>query len=60
VMDEPTNHLDLPSIECLTEALGACACALLLASHDERFLGALTTRRWRIDTDGGDSRLCEA
>jgi ATPase subunit of ABC transporter with duplicated ATPase domains len=48
VMDEPTNHLDLPSIECLTDALGACRCGLLLASHDERFLSALTSTRWSI------------
>ncbi len=49
VMDEPTNHLDLPSIECLAAALGACACGLLLASHDEQFLAGLTTRRWTIE-----------
>ncbi|HEY9594155.1 MAG TPA: ABC transporter ATP-binding protein, partial [Spirochaetia bacterium] len=58
VLDEPTNHLDLPSIECLTEALAACACGLLLASHDEVFLGDLATRRWEITTEqGGDSQL---
>jgi macrolide transport system ATP-binding/permease protein len=48
IMDEPTNHLDLPSIECLTEALRSCACGLLLVSHDEPFLSALTTMRWEI------------
>jgi macrolide transport system ATP-binding/permease protein len=48
IMDEPTNHLDLPSIECLTEALKACACGLLLVSHDERFLSELTAKRWEI------------
>ncbi len=54
VMDEPTNHLDLPSIECLEAALEGCPCALLLVSHDERFLGRLTGQRWRIapDADG--------
>ena len=53
VMDEPTNHLDLPSIECLEEALDECPCGLLLVSHDERFLGRLTTMRWRV---AGDER----
>jgi ATPase subunit of ABC transporter with duplicated ATPase domains len=48
VLDEPTNHLDLPSIECLEEALAECRCALLLASHDERFLARLTSIRWSI------------
>jgi ATPase subunit of ABC transporter with duplicated ATPase domains len=48
VLDEPTNHLDLPSVECLEEALAACGCALILASHDQRFLGRLTDVRWRI------------
>jgi ATPase subunit of ABC transporter with duplicated ATPase domains len=48
VMDEPTNHLDLPSIECLERALEDCPCALLLVSHDERFLRRLTVRRWHI------------
>jgi ATPase subunit of ABC transporter with duplicated ATPase domains len=48
VMDEPTNHLDLPSIECVEDALEECPCALLLVSHDRRFLGRLTHREWRI------------
>jgi len=48
IMDEPTNHMDLPSIQCLEDALHDCSCALLLVSHDERFLQRLTTRRWHI------------
>ncbi len=51
VMDEPTNHLDLPSIECLEQALTDCPCGLLLVSHDRRFLGALTRRRWNLSQD---------
>jgi ATPase subunit of ABC transporter with duplicated ATPase domains len=57
LLDEPTNHLDLPSIECLEEALDACACALLLVSHDERFLGRLTSIRWEIAVDGASREL---
>ncbi len=53
VLDEPTNHLDLPSVECLEEALAECSCALLLASHDERFLARLTTTRWEIEEGTG-------
>ena len=48
IMDEPTNHLDLPSIELLEKALGDCPCALLLVSHDKRFLQATTYRGWEI------------
>ncbi|MBN1543315.1 ABC-F family ATP-binding cassette domain-containing protein [candidate division KSB1 bacterium] len=48
IMDEPTNHLDLPSIECLESALAECPCALLLVSHDRRFLRALTTEEWHL------------
>ena len=47
-MDEPTNHLDLPGIECLEEALAECPCALLLVSHDRRFLSRLSTAEWRL------------
>jgi len=50
VLDEPTNHLDLPSIECLEAALADCDCALLLISHDRKFLDALSNRRWHIES----------
>jgi ATPase subunit of ABC transporter with duplicated ATPase domains len=53
IMDEPTNHLDLPSIECLEQAMADCPCGLLLVSHDQRFLDALTHKRWHIAEDGG-------
>ena len=49
VMDEPTNHLDLPAVELLENALSTCPCALLLVSHDERFLERLATVGWRIE-----------
>jgi ATPase subunit of ABC transporter with duplicated ATPase domains len=48
IMDEPTNHMDLPSIKCLEQALTACPCGLLLISHDQQFLQALTTIQWHI------------
>ena len=60
VMDEPTNHLDLPGILCLEEALAECPCAMLLVSHDLRFLERTTQTEWHIqlDADGtGNSRL---
>lgn len=58
VMDEPTNHLDLVSIECLESALADCRSALLLISHDQRFLQVLTKTRWEISRQpGGDCVL---
>jgi ATPase subunit of ABC transporter with duplicated ATPase domains len=53
VMDEPTNHMDLPSIECLEAALVNCPCALLLVSHDQRFLEKLTQIRWHLAVNMG-------
>ena len=41
-LDEPTNHLDLPAIEWLEEELGRLRSALVLISHDRRFLGRLS------------------
>lgn len=52
VMDEPTNHLDLVSIGCLEEALAGFAGALLIVSHDDRFVAALTRTVWTIGDDG--------
>lgn len=38
ILDEPTNHLDLPGIEWLEQALADTKCAVVLVSHDRRFL----------------------
>jgi ABC transport system ATP-binding/permease protein len=38
LLDEPTNHLDLPTIEWLENELDGRRCALVLISHDRRFL----------------------
>ncbi|HEY0333957.1 MAG TPA: ABC-F family ATP-binding cassette domain-containing protein [Stenotrophomonas sp.] len=53
LLDEPTNHLDLDSVAQLEQALRAYAGALVVVSHDARFLEAiLLTRRLRLDRDG--------
>jgi ABC transport system ATP-binding/permease protein len=41
-LDEPTNHLDLPAIEWLEAALKASRAAMIVISHDRRFLEALS------------------
>ena len=42
LLDEPTNHLDLPTIEWLERELDSRRCALVLISHDRRFLSNLS------------------
>ncbi|MFL1874088.1 ABC-F family ATP-binding cassette domain-containing protein, partial [Hansschlegelia beijingensis] len=47
LLDEPTNHLDLPAIEWLEAELKSSRSALVLISHDRRFLQNLTrTTLW--------------
>ncbi|CAL9342869.1 putative ABC transporter ATP-binding protein YbiT [Nocardiopsis dassonvillei] len=38
LLDEPTNHLSIPLVEELTEALGATAAAVVVATHDRQLL----------------------
>ncbi|MGB0921450.1 MAG: ABC-F family ATP-binding cassette domain-containing protein [Alphaproteobacteria bacterium] len=42
LLDEPTNHLDLPVIEWLESLLNNMRSALVLISHDRRFLENLS------------------
>ena len=57
LLDEPTNHLDLPAIEWLEAELKALRGALILISHDRRFLEALSNRVVWIDR--GQTRRME-
>ncbi|MGE3916469.1 MAG: ABC-F family ATP-binding cassette domain-containing protein [Hyphomicrobiaceae bacterium] len=42
LLDEPTNHLDLPTIEWLEAEILASTAAIVLVSHDRRFLERLS------------------
>jgi ATP-binding cassette subfamily F protein uup len=42
LLDEPTNHLDLPAIEWLEAELKSSRSAMVLISHDRRFLENLS------------------
>ncbi|MEO0393677.1 MAG: ATP-binding cassette domain-containing protein [Pseudomonadota bacterium] len=49
LLDEPTNHLDLPTIDWLEETLRQNNAALVLISHDRRFLEGLSKRMVWLD-----------
>lgn len=44
LLDEPTNHLDIESIGWLEEFLTNCAKAVVVISHDRKFVDNITTR----------------
>ena len=54
LLDEPTNHLDLPTIEWLEDELGRTKSALVLISHDRRFLEKVSNAT--VWLDRGTSR----
>jgi ATPase subunit of ABC transporter with duplicated ATPase domains len=45
ILDEPTNHLDVPAIEELERALDAFEGAVVLVTHDRRFLDGFRASR---------------
>ncbi len=54
ILDEPTNHLDLPAIEWLEAAIRASSSAIVMISHDRRFLENLS--RATVWLDRGTTR----
>ncbi|WP_234051336.1 MULTISPECIES: ABC-F family ATP-binding cassette domain-containing protein [unclassified Xanthobacter] len=57
LLDEPTNHLDLPAIEWLETELRSLKSAIVLISHDRRFLENLS--RVTVWLDRGETRRLE-
>jgi ATP-binding cassette subfamily F protein uup len=49
LLDEPTNHLDLTTIEWLEAELAGRRAALVIISHDRRFLANLTSATAWLD-----------
>lgn len=56
LLDEPTNHLDLVAIEALEETLKGLHSAIVLISHDRRFLENLSEATVWLDR-GATRRL---
>ena len=54
LLDEPTNHLDLTTIEWLEEELARSKSAIVLISHDRRFLERIS--RATVWLDRGQTR----
>ncbi len=57
LLDEPTNHLDIQVIEWLEKRLGSMRSAMVLISHDRRFLTNLS--RTTVWVDRGKTRVIE-
>jgi ABC transport system ATP-binding/permease protein len=49
LLDEPTNHLDLPTIEWLESEIAGLRSAVVLISHDRRFLENVTNTTVWLD-----------
>ncbi|WP_375650629.1 ABC-F family ATP-binding cassette domain-containing protein [Bartonella sp. OT172YNZD] len=56
-LDEPTNHLDLPTIEWLEAILSSLRSAIVVISHDRRFLENVT--RSTVWLDRGTTKRLE-
>jgi len=57
LLDEPTNHLDLPAIEWLEKQLASSSNAIVIISHDRRFLEKLS--RQTVWLDRGMTRVLD-
>ncbi|ARU60842.1 hypothetical protein CBW65_06845 [Tumebacillus avium] len=48
LLDEPTNHLDLDAVRWLEKTLKKLKVALVVISHDRRFLDEVTNTTWEL------------
>jgi len=54
ILDEPTNHLDTGTIDWLEDELASREGAILVVSHDRRFLDRVAGSIWELDLGGLD------
>jgi ATP-binding cassette subfamily F protein 3 len=48
LLDEPTNHLDLDSLQWLEQYLQSYEGAVIIVSHDRRFLNTMTSKTFEL------------
>lgn len=53
IMDEPTNDLDLETLDLLEDLLATYEGAVIVISHDRRFIDKVATETWVFDGRGG-------
>lgn len=51
LLDEPTNHLDIQSIQWLEQFITNSSKAVVVISHDRKFIDNITTRTMRSPSD---------
>ncbi|TGM62715.1 ABC transporter ATP-binding protein [Leptospira meyeri] len=49
LLDEPTNHLDIKSLEALELSLRSLSTALVVVSHDRRFVESIAKEEWSLE-----------
>ena len=49
ILDEPTNHLDMDSLRALATGLNDFQGAVLLVSHNQKFLSNVSYELWNVE-----------
>ena len=49
ILDEPTNHLDMDSLRALATGLNDFQGAVLLVSHNQKFLSRVSYELWNVE-----------
>ena len=57
MMDEPANHMDIFSLQCIEDSLKEFSGALIVVSHDVRFIQHVTLIEWNLVREHGCSGL---
>jgi ATP-binding cassette subfamily F protein 3 len=53
MLDEPTNHLDIPAIDWVSDFINSYYGAVVVISHDKKFLNRVTNKIFEIELGKG-------